>query len=84
MRWSAVIGISVALGAASAWAQTPSVASLSGDWSGELTPGGKSIRIVFRVTGTPPHGDELERALRDAGARKGAEVEVGDETLVLE
>jgi len=53
MRWSAVIGISVALGAASAWAQTPSVASLSGDWSGELTPGGKSIRIVFRVTGTP-------------------------------
>jgi hypothetical protein len=38
----------------------------------------------FRVTGTPPASDELERALRDAGARTGSEVEVGDETLVLE
>ena len=38
----------------------------------------------FRVTGTPPEGEELERALRAAGARKGAEVEVGDETLVFE
>jgi GTPase len=51
--------------------------------------GARGYRILrtdrgFRVTGTPPHGDELERALRDAGARKGAEVEVGDETLVLE
>jgi GTP-binding protein len=38
----------------------------------------------FRVTGTPPEGVELERALRAAGARKGAEVEVGDETLMFE
>jgi len=35
----------------------------------------------FRVTGTPPAGDELERILRAAGAREGDEVEVGDETL---
>jgi GTP-binding protein len=38
----------------------------------------------YRVAGTAPEGEELERALRAAGARKGAEVEVGDETLVLE
>jgi GTP-binding protein len=37
----------------------------------------------FRVVGTPPAHDELERALRAAGARTGAEVEVGDETLEL-
>jgi GTP-binding protein len=37
----------------------------------------------FRVIGTPPAHDELERALRAAGARTGAEVEVGDETLEL-
>ena len=35
----------------------------------------------FRVTGTPPAEDELERILRAAGAREGDEVEVGDETL---
>jgi GTP-binding protein len=35
----------------------------------------------FRVTGTPPPGDELEAILRAAGAREGDEVEVGDETL---
>ena len=35
----------------------------------------------FRVVGTPPGGEELEDALRAAGARKGAEVEVGDEIL---
>jgi GTP-binding protein len=35
----------------------------------------------FRVTGTPPAGDELERILRAAGAREGDEVEVGDQTL---
>ena len=38
----------------------------------------------FRVTGTPPAPDELEQALRAAGARKGVEVEVGDEILVFE
>ena len=38
----------------------------------------------FRVQGRPPSPEELEAALRAAGARKGSEVEVGDETLVLE
>jgi GTP-binding protein len=38
----------------------------------------------FRVTGTPPRGEELETALRSAGVRKGQEVELGDETLVWE
>jgi GTPase len=38
----------------------------------------------FRVLGTPPSPDELEAALRAAGARRGSEVEVGDETLVLD
>jgi GTP-binding protein len=37
----------------------------------------------FRVTGTPPSDAELEAALREAGARTGAEVEVGDEVLEL-
>jgi GTP-binding protein len=34
----------------------------------------------FRVVGSPPPEDELERALRAAGARTGSEVEIGDET----
>jgi GTP-binding protein len=38
----------------------------------------------FRVLGLPPPPEELEAALRAAGARTGSEVEVGDETLVLE
>ncbi len=38
----------------------------------------------FRVHGTPPPPDELEAALRAAGARAGSEVEIGDETLVWE
>ena len=38
----------------------------------------------FRVLGTPPPPDELEAALRAAGARTGSEVEVGDQTLVLD
>ena len=38
----------------------------------------------FRVDGTPAATEELEAALRAAGARTGSEVEVGDETLVLE
>ena len=37
----------------------------------------------FRVVGTPPSEEELERALRAAGARTGATVEVGDEELEL-
>jgi GTPase len=35
----------------------------------------------YRVVGTPPEREELEKALRLAGARAGQEVEVGDETL---
>jgi GTP-binding protein len=38
----------------------------------------------FRVHGQAPTAEELETALRAAGARSGSEVEVGDETLVLE
>jgi GTPase len=49
-------------------------------------PSRRAFRIYrtesgFRVTGTPPAEDELERILRAAGAREGDEVEVGDETL---
>jgi GTP-binding protein len=51
--------------------------------------GAREYRILrtdrgFRVQGRAPEGEELERALRAAGARRGQEVEVGDETLVLE
>ena len=35
----------------------------------------------FRVEGTPPDDAELDEALRAAGARKGAEVEVGEQTF---
>jgi GTP-binding protein len=35
----------------------------------------------FRVTGRVPEGQELEEALRAAGAKTGDEVEVGDEVL---
>jgi 50S ribosomal subunit-associated GTPase HflX len=49
-------------------------------------PSRRAFRIYrtengFRVTGTPPDEQELERILRAAGAREGDEVEVGDETL---
>jgi len=37
----------------------------------------------FRVLGTPPSEEVLERALKAAGARRGAVVEVGDEELEL-
>ena len=37
----------------------------------------------FRVLGTPPSEEELERALQAAGARRGATVEVGGEELEL-
>ena len=37
----------------------------------------------FRVVGTPPGEEELERALRAAGAKRGASVEIGEETLEL-
>jgi GTP-binding protein len=35
----------------------------------------------FRVAGSPPQGEELERALRSAGVRPGDTVEVGGEEL---
>jgi GTPase len=38
----------------------------------------------FRVVGKAPEGDELEAMLKAAGARKGQEVEVGDEVLEWE
>lgn len=37
----------------------------------------------FRVVGTPPEGEALEEALRAAGAKDGAEVEIGEETVIL-
>jgi GTPase len=37
----------------------------------------------FRVVGEVPEGEELEEALRAAGARSGVEVEIGDEVLEL-
>jgi GTPase len=52
-------------------------------------PRARAFRILrtdrgFRVQGRPPSHEELEAALRAVGARRGSEVEVGDETLVLE
>ena len=38
----------------------------------------------FRVVGSPPAGQELEDALRAAGIRAGAQVEIGDEVLEWE
>ena len=38
----------------------------------------------FRVVGRAPEGEELEHALRAAGARTGHEIEVGDEVLEWE
>jgi GTPase len=38
----------------------------------------------FRVAGNAPEGEELEEALRAAGARKGSEIEIGDEVLEWE
>jgi GTP-binding protein len=51
--------------------------------------GRRAYRILrtdsgFRVTGSPPPADELEAALRAAGARTGDEVEIGDEVLELQ
>ena len=49
-------------------------------------PKGRPFKILrtdrgFRVTGRVPEGEELEEALRAAGARTGDEVEVGGEML---
>jgi GTPase len=50
------------------------------------TPRARRFRILrtdrgFRVVGTPPEGEALEEALRAAGVRAGAAVEVGDEVI---
>ena len=37
----------------------------------------------YRVEGTPPGREALEQALRAVGAKSGAEVEIGDETVTL-
>jgi len=37
----------------------------------------------FRVVGTPPGDEELERALRAAGAKRGTAIEIGEETMEL-
>ncbi len=53
-------------------------------------PAGRRYRILrtdrgFRIAGEPPADEaELEAALKAAGARKGDEVEVGDEVLELQ
>jgi GTP-binding protein len=49
---------------------------------------GRRFRILrtdrgFRVSGQPPSEEELERALREAGAKVGDEVEVRGETLEI-
>jgi GTP-binding protein len=49
-------------------------------------PKGRSWSLLrtedgFRVVGGPPADGELERALREAGARRGSSVEVGDESF---
>jgi GTP-binding protein len=49
-------------------------------------PRGRPFKILrtdrgFRVTGRVPEGDELEEALRAAGAKTGDEIEVGKEVL---
>jgi GTP-binding protein len=41
------------------------------------------IERGYRVVGTPPSEEELERALKAAGAKKGATVELGDEEFEL-
>ena len=35
----------------------------------------------FRIVGEAPAGDELEAVLKAAGARKGQEIEIGEEVL---
>jgi GTPase len=50
------------------------------------SPGARRFRVLrtergFRVVGDAPEGEELERALRAAGARAGAEVEIGEEVF---
>ena len=51
-------------------------------------PGQRPYRIFrtdrgFRIVGTPPQGEALREALKAVGAKAGAEIEVGDETVIL-
>jgi GTP-binding protein len=51
-------------------------------------PKGRRWRLLrteggFRVLGTPPSEEELEKALRSAGAKDGATVEIGEEEFEL-
>ena len=51
-------------------------------------PRGRRYRIFrtdtgFRVVGRPPDDEELEKALKAAGAKKGDEVAIGDEVVEL-
>ena len=52
-------------------------------------PKGRPFKILrtdrgFRITGRIPEGEELDEALRAAGAKTGDEVEVGGEILELQ
>lgn len=52
-------------------------------------PGRRAYRVLrtdrgYRVVGDAPEGEELEEALRAAGVRGGAEVEIGDEVFEWE
>jgi GTP-binding protein len=52
-------------------------------------PSRRSFRILrtdrgYRVAGRPPADEELEEALRAAGVKPGAEVEIAGETLELQ
>ena len=64
--------------------RTSSPSSSSTARSRRPARGGSCARTVASASsGTPPSAEELERALRAAGARDGAEVEVGEESFEL-
>ncbi len=79
--------------ACSHWSRSPSCPSVDEDDLADYLvyrpqPKTRAWRLLrteggFRVLGTPPPDDELERALRAAGAKVGATVEVGDEEFEL-
>jgi len=59
------------------------------DDAGRVSSTHHALRVLrtdrgFRVVGELPGEEELESALRVAGVRRGAEVEIGDEVLVWE
>jgi GTP-binding protein len=93
---SAVTGQGIEAFVAALFAHVPPAADAPRDEHGlaeflvyRPQPRGQRFRILrtdrgFRLVGERPSDDELEAALRAAGARRGSEVEVGAETLVLE